>query len=114
MLKSRTSRARVDLLDVRQTASFQNLDDTTKINGLQQGLHHLQLEIDRKLEELKDLVIMINTTKDGPKRESLKKRGNSSTVIIMSLRELYKSLEVSDGNWIKPEVPNALIYNRIC
>lgn len=46
-----------------------------EISGLKRGLHLLQLVIDRKLEELKDFVIMINTTDDGPNRQSLKKKG---------------------------------------
>lgn len=65
-----------------------------KINGLQRGLRQLQLEIDRKAEELKEIVIKINTTREGPDRTLLREMGNSATVVLMSLYELYKALEV--------------------
>ena len=65
-----------------------------EINGLQRGLHQLQLEIDRKTEELKEIIIKVNTTREGPDRKKLREMGNSATVVLMSLRELYKALEV--------------------
>ena len=65
-----------------------------EINGLQRGLHQLQLEIDRKTGELKEIIIKVNTTREGPDRTLLKKTGNSATVVLMSLHELYKALEV--------------------
>lgn len=64
-----------------------------EINGLQRGLYQLQLEIDRKTEELKEIIIKVNTTREGPDRELLRKMGNSATVVLMSLHELYKALE---------------------
>ena len=65
-----------------------------EINGLQRGLNQLQLEIDRKTEELKEIIIKVNTTREGPDRKLLRKMGNSATVVLMSLHELYKDLEV--------------------
>ena len=65
-----------------------------QIIGLQRGLRQLQLEIDRKTEELKEIVLKINTTREGPDRKWLKEIGNSATVVLMSLRELYKALQV--------------------
>lgn len=70
-----------------------------EIHGLQRGLYQLQIEIDRKVEELKELVVKINATREGPERHSLKERGNSATIIIMSLGELYKSLQVLDNSY---------------
>ena len=65
-----------------------------QITGLQRGLCQLQLEIDRKTEELKEIVLKINTTRKGPDRKWLKEKGNSATVVLMSLLELYKALQV--------------------
>ena len=65
-----------------------------QITGLQRGLSQLQLEIDRKTEELKEIVLKINTTREGPDRKCLKEMGNSATVVLMSLLELYKALQV--------------------
>ena len=67
---------------------------TQEITGLKRGLRQLELEIDRKVEELKSLVIMINTTREGSDRQLLKAKGNSATVVLMSLHELYNSLKV--------------------
>ena len=63
------------------------------INGLQRGLHQLQLEIDRKTEELKEIIIKVNTTREGPDRNKFREMGDSATVVLMSLRELYKTLD---------------------
>lgn len=65
-----------------------------EINGLQRGLRQLQLENDRKAEELKEIVIKINTTREGPDRKLLREMGNSAIVVLISLHELYKALEV--------------------
>lgn len=65
-----------------------------QINDLQRGLQQLQIEIDRKVEELKDLVVKINTTREGPERQSLKERGNTANVTLISLYGLYQSLQV--------------------
>lgn len=65
-----------------------------EINGLQRGLRQLQLEIDRKAEELKEIIIKISTTREGPDRNLLREMGNSATVVLMSLHELYKALQV--------------------
>ena len=65
-----------------------------EINGLQRGLRQLQLEIDRKAEDLKEIIIKINTTREGSDRTLLRGMGNSATVVLMSLHELYKALEV--------------------
>ena len=65
-----------------------------EINGLQRGLGQLQLEIDRKAEELKEIIIKISTTREGPDRNLLREMGNSATVVLMSLHELYKALQV--------------------
>ena len=65
-----------------------------QINGLQRGLHQLQLEIDRKTEELKEIINKVNTTREGPDQTLLREKGKSATVVLMSLRELYKALEV--------------------
>ena len=65
-----------------------------QITGLQRGLRQLQLEIDVKTEELKEIMQRINTTHEGPHRQCLKKIGTSATVVLMSLLELYKALEV--------------------
>ena len=77
-----------EILDRNQETMMQ------EINGLQRGLRQLQLEIDRKTEELKEIVIKINTTHEGPHRRSLKEMGNSATVVLMSLHELYNALQV--------------------
>ena len=65
-----------------------------EINGLQRGLRQLQLEIDKKTEELKKVVIKMNNTREGPDRKLLKKVGNSATVVLISLHELFRALQV--------------------
>lgn len=65
-----------------------------QITGLQRGLRQLELEIDRKTEELKEIVLKINNTREGPDRKCLQGMGNSATVVLMSLLELYKALQV--------------------
>ena len=65
-----------------------------EINELQHGLQQLQIEISRKVDELKDLVLKINSTAEGAERRLLRKRGNTVTVTLMSLYELYRSLQV--------------------
>ena len=65
-----------------------------EISGLQRGLRQLQLEIDRKAEELKEIVIKINATREGPDRKLLREIGYSATVVLMSLHEPYKALQV--------------------
>ena len=65
-----------------------------EIHELQHGLQRLQVEIDRKVDELKDLVLKINSTAEGAERRLLRKRGNTVTVTLMSLYELYRSLQV--------------------
>lgn len=76
-----------------------------EINGLQRGLRQLQLENDRKAEELKEIVIKINTTREGPDRKLLREMGNSAIVVLISLHELYKALE----EMLKPLVHQARI-----
>jgi hypothetical protein len=66
----------------------------TEIHELKRGLQQLQSEIDRKHAELKDLVVKINTTHEGPKRQLMKNRGNAATVTLISLYELYGNLQV--------------------
>ena len=66
-----------------------------EISRLQRNLYQLEVEMNTKVEELKELVIKINTTPEDPERQSLNIRGNLATIIIMSLRELYKSLQVN-------------------
>ena len=61
-----------------------------EIKGLQRGLSQLQLEIDGKIEELKEIRIKIDTTD----RKALKKIGNSANAALMSLHELYRALQV--------------------
>ena len=65
-----------------------------EIHGLQRGLRQLELEIDRQMEELKKMVIKINNTHEGPDRKMLEKMGNSATVVLISLHELYEALQV--------------------
>ena len=65
-----------------------------EINGLHRGLRQIQLEIDRKAEELKQIIIKTSSTREGPDRNFLREKGKSATVVLMSLRELYKALEV--------------------
>lgn len=65
-----------------------------EISGLQRGLHQLELEIDKKVEELKEILTKINTTREGPKRNTLKKLGNSAAVVLMSLYKLHSALQV--------------------
>ena len=65
-----------------------------EINELQHGLQKLQVEIGRKVDELKDLVLKIDSTAEGAERRLLRKRGNTVTVTLMSLNELYGSLQV--------------------
>ncbi|KAF6226296.1 hypothetical protein HO133_009162 [Letharia lupina] len=64
-----------------------------EINGLQRGLRQLQLEIDREEEEFKEIVIKINTTREGPHRKLLRELGDSTTVVQMSLHDLNEALE---------------------
>jgi len=87
--ENQATRAQVeDLVDVIQEVMKQ------EIHGLQQGLRQLEKEIDRKVDELKDLVIKINTTRKGLDRQFFRDKGNSVNVILMSLYELFKSLQV--------------------
>ena len=65
-----------------------------KIHGLQHSLQRLQLEIEQKTNELKDLVAKIGATREGPERHLLKDRGNKFMFILMSLPELQKGLQV--------------------
>ena len=65
-----------------------------QIIGLQRGLHQLQLEIDKKTGELKEIMLKIDTTREGPHRKWLREMGTSATVVLMSLLELYKALQV--------------------
>ena len=65
-----------------------------QITGLQRGLRQLQLEIDMKTGELKEIMLRINNTREGPNRQCLKEIGASATVVLMSLLELYKALQV--------------------
>ena len=65
-----------------------------EIEGLEQGLSRLQQEIYEKLDELKRLVVKINTTAEGPRREAMKESSTSVTMALMSLHELYDSLQV--------------------
>ena len=65
-----------------------------EISELQRGLRQLQLEIDKKTEELKSIIIKMNTTREGPDRKLLKEIGNSASVVLMSLYELYTALQV--------------------
>ena len=83
-----------------------------EIYGLQRGLRQLQLEIDRKAEELKEIVLKINTTREGADRKLLRTMGNSATVVLMSLHELYKALEVSAVCLCYLETYIRLTYHR--
>ena len=65
-----------------------------EINELQQGLQKLEIEISRKVDELKDLVLKIDSIAEGAERRLLRKRGNTVAVTLMSLYELYRSLQV--------------------
>ena len=86
---SEDTRAQItEVLDRNQAIMKQEID------GLQRGLLQLQLEINRKMEERKDVVIKINSTREGLDRKILKELGNSATVVLMSLHELYKSLQI--------------------
>lgn len=78
----------VDLFDANQEVMEQ------RVRGLERGLRHLEKEINRRADELKDLVMKINTTREGPDRRLLRDKGNSVNVILMSLYELYASLQV--------------------
>ena len=66
-----------------------------EIHSLQNGLQQLKLEIDKKTEELKELIVKINTTSESPQRQWLKRQGNTVHIYLMSLFELYNSLQVS-------------------
>lgn len=85
-----------------------------EIYGLQRGLRQLQVEIDRKTEELKEIVLKINTTREGADRNLLKERGNSATVVLMSLYELYKALQVRASCLCSFETYVTLTYYREC
>lgn len=82
------------------------------IYGLERGLLQLKLEIDRKAEELKEIVLKINTTREGADRKLLRTMGNSATVVLMSLHELYKALEVSAVCLCYLETYIRLTYHR--
>lgn len=85
-----------------------------EIHGLQRGLRQLQLEIDRKAEKLKEIVLKINTTREGADRNLLKERGNSATVVLMSLYELYKALQVCASCLCFSEAYVTLTYHSEC
>ena len=55
-----------------------------EFNELQHGLQKLHIEISRKVDELKDLVLKIDSTAEGAERRLLRKRGNTVTVTLMS------------------------------
>ena len=77
-----------EILDRNQETTMQ------EISGLRQELHQVELKIDTNTEELKEILNKINTTPEGPHRRSLREMGNSATVVLMSLHELYKALQV--------------------
>ena len=83
-----------------------------QITGLQRGLRQLELEIDRKTEELKEIVLKINNTREGPDRKWLQRMGNSATVVLMSLLELYKALQVLVFDFFETYI--TLICRRRC
>ena len=86
---SETTRAQItETMDRNQAIMEQ------QITGLQHGLRQIELELKRKTEVLKEIVLKIDTTREGPDRKRLKEMGNSATVVLMSLLELYKALQV--------------------
>lgn len=85
-----------------------------EIDGLQRGFRQLQIEIDRKTEELKEILFKISTTREGRDRNLLKGRGNSVTVVLMSLHELYKALQVRASCLRFFETYIRLTYHREC
>lgn len=64
------------------------------IAELQQGLHHIELEMDRKTQELKAILHKLSTTRNETERNRLKVLGNSATVVLVSLEGLYRTLRV--------------------
>ena len=99
-LKAKNISARIEEANENTRAQITEILDRNQeimkqeINGLQLGLHQLQLEIDRKAEESKEIVTKINTKREGLDRTLLREMSNSVTVVLMSLYELYKALEV--------------------
>ena len=91
VVKSANADTRAAIIDLVQS---NNGAMKQEINELQHGLQKLQIEISRKVDELKDLVLKINSTAEGAERRLLRKRGNTVTVTLMSLYELYGSLQV--------------------
>ncbi|KAL8795924.1 MAG: hypothetical protein Q9195_001668 [Heterodermia aff. obscurata] len=78
---------------IRDIARSNNEAMKQEISELQHGLQKLQIEIGKKVDELKDLVLKINSAAEGAERRLLRKRGNTVTVTLMSLYELYRSLQ---------------------
>ena len=81
---------------VQITESLDRNQTTMKqeIHKLERKLRQLKLEIHKKIEELKKIIINISKTPEGPDRKILEKMGNSATVILISLHELYEALRV--------------------
>ena len=108
--------ARIEEANENNRAQIIKLQEAMKqdIDGLQRGLHQLQLKIDRKAEELKEIVFKISATREGPDRKLLKEKGNSAMVVLMSLHELYKALQVHATCLSSLETYITLTYHRSC
>ncbi len=75
---------------------------TEDVANLQESLQSLHIEIERRTDELKELILSTSRTKKESKRKALQKRGESVTVIIMSLRAFSAELQVSTINLAVP------------
>jgi predicted nucleic acid-binding Zn-ribbon protein len=61
---------------------------------LRRSLHQLHAEMERRAKELKSIILQIDRTRKDKERRSLQKKGNSISVILMSLHTLYQELQV--------------------
>lgn len=64
------------------------------VAGLRRSLQQLQVEMDMRVKELKDIILQIDRTRRNEERQTLQKKGNSISVILMSLHVLYTELQV--------------------
>jgi hypothetical protein len=64
------------------------------VAGLQRSLQQLHAEMERRAQELKSIILQIDRTRKEEERRSLQKKGNSISVILMSLHTLYQELQV--------------------
>lgn len=65
-----------------------------EVHGIQHGMQQLHLVLDQKAEELKELMIKLNTAREDPQRPMLEYGGNRVTFITIVSEYLYNGLYV--------------------